>query len=202
MINRSRQDIRSRIIELKRHLVAAMADEQKLYQRYSDADGEANRWRQRADLAVVKGADDLARGALARANHHAARAAQFERQYLEQKGYVERVKTRLRALETGVEEEPLAAVRLPDTAEIEMALARLERQEERAREQRAMIAARAELERDELAEKLAALEQEDRLERQLAELKRRLGKRQGAGDSDGETGRRGEEESPLPEGEA
>ena len=91
MINRSRQDIRSRIIELKRHLVAAMADEQKLYQRYADAGSEADRWRQRAELAVDKGGR-LARGALARANHFAARAAQFEQQYLEQKGYVERMK--------------------------------------------------------------------------------------------------------------
>ncbi|MGI5836023.1 MAG: PspA/IM30 family protein [Chloroflexota bacterium] len=177
MINRSRQDIRSRIIELKRHLVAAMADEQKLYQRCTDAGSEASRWRQRAELAVDKGEDALARGALARANHFAARAAQFEQQYLEQKGYVERMKARLRALEAGVVvEEPVAVVQLPDVSELEKNAERLEQMEERAREQRAMLAAWAELERDELSEKLAALEREDQLERQLAELKQRLGR--------------------------
>lgn len=175
MINRSRRDIRSQIVELKRHLVAAMADEQKLYQRYADAGSEANRWRQRAELAVGRGVDDLARGALARANQFDANAAQFEQQYLEQKRYVERMKARLRALESGVMEEPLEAVRLPDVAELERNLAHLEQQEERAREQRARFAAWAELERDELSEKLAALEREDQLERQLSELKSKMG---------------------------
>jgi len=176
MIIRSRQDVRSQIIELKRLLVSAIADEQKLYQRYSDADGEANRWKKRAEIAVGKGADDLAMGALARANQYASRAAEFERQYLEQKGYVERLKARLRALETGVGEPTSIVAGCSKRAEIALeALERMERREERAREQRAMFAAIAELERDELAEKLAALEQEDQLERQLIELKRRLG---------------------------
>lgn len=176
MINRSHQDIRSQIVELKRHLIAAMADEQKLYQRHSDANSEAARWRERAELAVGKGMNDLARSALARASEWAARAADFERQYLEQKGYVEQMKARLRALETGVLERPPTTASPPDTLELERTLARLERQEERTREERARLAAWAELERDELAEKLAALEREDQLERQLAELKQRLGK--------------------------
>ncbi len=175
MIDRGRQEIRSRTLELRRHLVTAMADEQRLYQRYSEASRESARWRQRAELAVSKGMDDLARGALARSNEHAARAAEFERQYLEQKGYVERMKARLRELEAGRGLAPTPAVAPPDVVELERNLARLERQAERAREQRALLAAWAELERDELAEKLAALEREDQLERQLAELKQRLG---------------------------
>lgn len=162
-------EARSQSTELKRHLATAMEDEQKLYQRYFDAEKEVSRWRQRAEFAVVRGEEELARGALERSNRHAARAAEYHRQYLEQKGYVESMKSRLRQMETGLRPRPAVEV-----ADIERSLRELDRLEIRAREDRAMLSAWMELERDELAEKLAALEREDQLDRQLAELKLRL----------------------------
>jgi len=175
MIDHSPQDIRSRVAALKRHLVAAMADEQRLYQRYSDAGREAERWRQRAELAAAKGADDLAREALERAGKLAAASQQSHEQYLEQKGHVERMKTRLMELERLARELPAALTRPVDMEKLERALSHLERWEERAREERARLATMVELERDEVAEKLAALEREAQLEQQLAELKCKLG---------------------------
>lgn len=175
MSNQGLHEIRSQLTELKRLLVAAMADEQRLYQRHSEANREAERWRQRAELAVGRGSDDLARAALARSNGFRDRAAEFHRQYLEQKGYVERMKVRLLELEARGLERPVPLLRAPQVERLERSLAQLERWEGRAREERAMLAAWAELERDELAEKLAALEQETQLEQQLAELKRKLG---------------------------
>ncbi len=174
MIDRSRQEVRSKKLELRQHLVAAITDEQRLYQRHTDAVREAERWHQRAKLALGKGLEDLAREALVRANQHSARATDFERQYLEQKSYVERTKSRLRALESGV--QPVSQLRPSSNPKVERSLARLEQQEERAREERARLAALAELERDPLSERLAELEREDLLERQLAELKQKLGR--------------------------
>src|SRR5665811_274996 len=101
-------ETRSQLPELKRHLAAAVADEQRLYQRYFEADREAGRWRRRAELAVSRRDDDLARGALGRANRYAAHAEEHHRQYLEQKGYIESMKVRLRDLEVGALPRPVA----------------------------------------------------------------------------------------------
>ncbi|MGE5620492.1 MAG: PspA/IM30 family protein [Sphingomonadaceae bacterium] len=158
-------EVRSRLPEAKRSLMAAIADEQMMYQRYVESDREADKWRRRAELALSKGDEELARAALARAREHCARASQFQQQFLEQKGYVETMKGRLRALESGI------APHLPDLGRVPAAEGLWETD---ATETRARLAARAELERDELAEKLEALEREDLLERQLAELKRRM----------------------------
>jgi phage shock protein A len=169
-------ETRSQLTELKRHLATAVADEQRLYQRYFEADQEAGRWRRRAEFAVSRGEDGLARGALERANRHAANAEEHRRGYLEQKQYVESMKGRLRDLEIGVPPRRVVLLPPPSPLEAERSLRRLEQLEERAWEERARLAAWLELERDELAERIAALEREDQLERQLAELKRKLGR--------------------------
>ncbi len=168
-------DIRSQLVDLKRHLVAVMADEQRLYQRHVEATREAERWRRRAELAVYRGIDDLSRAALERSQKHSAEASRYYQEYLEQKEYVERMKARLLDLEIRAREGPTFS-RPVDISPVERSLAHLDRWEDRAREARARLAARAELERDEVAEKLAALERESQLEQQLADLKRKLGK--------------------------
>ncbi len=175
MVKQEIQDVRSRLVELRRLLAASMTDEQRLYQRQVEEDREADRWRRRAELAAGKGEDDLSRGALERAGRHAARAAELRIQYLRQKEYVEGMKARLMDLETRARALPSVVSPPADTFRLERTLTRLQRQEERAQEQRARLAAYAELERDEVAEKLAALEREAQLERQLVELKTRLG---------------------------
>jgi phage shock protein A len=174
MANREAEDARSSLPELRRMLAASMADEQRLYQRYTEEGLEADRWRARAELAVSRGDDELARAALERAGLHGARSREHHAQYLDQKAYVEDMKARLLGLEIRAR-SPLPASVPVDFGKVERTLARLHRQEERAAEERARLAALAELERDEVAEKLAALEREDRLERQLAELKAKLG---------------------------
>ncbi len=186
-----RQDARSQLTDLKRRLVVMIADEQRLYQHHLEAAREAERWKRRAELALGRGIDDLSRAALERSNKHAAESERYRQHYLEQKGHVERMKSRLLALEIRARAGVTLSA-LPDTAAVERNLAYLDRFDERAREERARLAAQAELERDELAEKLAAMEREDRLERQLAELKRRY---QAQGTSDKETGRQGDGET-------
>lgn len=170
------QDVRSQLIELRGFLARAITDEQKLYQRYSESLREADRWRRRSELAVGKGANDLARNALERMDRYSARAAEHYEQYLEQKGYVERMKQRLRALEIQAQSGSPVAPRGADMWRIEGGLARLAEQGERASDERRRLAAWAEMERDELAEKLAKLERETQLEQQLDELKRKLGR--------------------------
>ena len=166
------EDMQARIVELRRLLVASMADEQRLYQRFAEARREADRWRARATLAATRGMDDLARAALERSAEQEARASEHHLQYLEQKTRVQGMKSRLLNVEAGLGS---ARPRITaDPAKAERILARLHQQEERAEEQRSRLAALVELERDEVAEQLAAMEREDRLDRQLAELKANL----------------------------
>ncbi len=168
------QDARSQGADLKRRLVAAIADEQRLYHRYNEATREAARWAARADLAHAHGSEELSRAALGRSRRHESEAVRYHQEYLEQKAHVERMKTRLMELESGIVGGGRLGVQAVGFPGLEPNLSRTRRFEERAREERARLAAQAELERDELAEKLTALEREDRLERELAELKRKL----------------------------
>lgn len=176
MTNPGVQDARSQLQELKRQIVAQMGTEERIYRRYMEADREADRWRGRARLAVNRDDENLARAALARSARYEAEAAEFRRQYLEQKGHVEGMTSLLASLESRPAGTPARATRPLEMARLERNLLELDRQRERAAEQRARAAAWAELERDELAEKLDALERADRLDRQLAEMKERLGR--------------------------
>jgi phage shock protein A len=174
MVSNEVLDIRSRLTELRRLLAASMTDEQRLYQRQADANREAERWRQRAELAAGKGADDLTRAALERAARHEARASELRLEFLWQKAHVEEMKSRLFGLETRIRAVPSRLAPPVDTGRLERTLSRLQRQEEQARDERARLVAFVELERDEVAEKLAVLERETLIEQQLSELKRRL----------------------------
>jgi len=165
--------------ELKRMLVRAIADEQRLFQRHSEAMREADRWRRRVELALSKGESDLAGAALVRWEGLVAHASRVEREYQAQRAHVERMKEMLRELETAT--PPVPAAPAPRAVEPRR-LAAVERREGAAWVDGTRLAAAwADLERDELAERLEALEREDLLERQLRELKQRLGRIGGQG---------------------
>jgi len=74
-------------------------DEQRLYQRNTEATRESDAGREGPSWPE-SGLRDLARAALERSARHAAQAAQYLQQYLEQKQYVEHMKIRLLDLET------------------------------------------------------------------------------------------------------
>ena len=61
-------DMNSQLMQVKTQVAASIADEMKLQQRYQENQQKANDWQQKAELAVEKGQDDLAREALARRN--------------------------------------------------------------------------------------------------------------------------------------
>lgn len=175
MANVRVEDVRTSLSEIRRLLAGSMLNEQRLYQRFSEASREADRWRHRAALAASRSADDLARAALERSAEHEARASEYHLHYLEQKAHVEAMKARLVALEAQSRLGPLPRRSTAEWARLDSTIERLRAQEGRIADERAKLAAIAELERDEVAERLAALEREDRLERELAELKSKLG---------------------------
>src|ERR671930_982827 len=74
-------DMNNQLLQVKTQVAASIADEKMLYQRYQDNEAKAVDWQQRAELAVEKGQDDLAREALSRRNAFQQTAEGFREQY-------------------------------------------------------------------------------------------------------------------------
>lgn len=194
MIKQYLIDMHNQLIQVKTQVAAAMADEQKLYQRYLDAQNQATDWQHKAELAVQKGQDDLAKEALGRRNSFQETADGFKAQYDEQKKEVDILKSSLQQLEGKIQEAEtkkdllIARSHVADTQNLVHATTDklndgsafdgFDRMEDKVRQKEAMAQASAELERDPLEDKFAALEKNDDLDRQLAELKQ---KAQGGG---------------------
>ncbi|HVA24359.1 MAG TPA: PspA/IM30 family protein [Chloroflexota bacterium] len=187
MIKQYLIDMHNQLIQVKTQVAAAMADEQKLYQRYMDAQNQSNDWQHKAELAVQKGDDDLAKQALQRRNSFQETADGFKAQYDEQKKEVDVLKDSLSKLEAKIQEAEtkkdllIARSHVADTQNLvhattdrlnsTSAFDGFDRMEDKVRQKEAMASASDELERDPLEDKFAALEKTDDLDRQLAELK-------------------------------
>ncbi len=187
-------DMNNQLIQVKTQVAASIADEQKLYQRAQENQALANDWHRKAELAVSKNADDLAREALQRFNSYQQIADGFQKQYTDQKGQVEALKSALNQLQAKIEEaqrkkdlliarahtakatqqihETLAGV----NASGSNALASFQRMEEKVSDQEARAKAAIELDHDATDDRFAALEHDDAVDTQLAALKAKLGK--------------------------
>lgn len=190
MIKQYLIDMQNQLIQVKTQVAAAMADEQKLYQRYLDAQNQATEWQHKAELAVQKNADDLAKEALGRRNSFQETADGFKTQYDEQKKEVDLLKDSLNKLEAKIQEAEtkkdllLARAHVADTQQMvsaaqghvadRSAFEGFERMEDKVRQKEAMAQATAELGKDDLEDKFAALEKDDQLDAQLAELKQKV----------------------------
>ncbi len=190
MIKQYLIDMHNQLIQVKTQVAAAMADEQKLYQRYMDAQNQATDWQHKAELAVQKNEDDLAKQALQRRNSFQETADGFKAQYDEQKKEVEILKDSLSKLEAKIQEAEtkkdllLARARVADTQQMvanttdhlhdQSAFQGFERMEDKVRQKEAMASASAQLDHDPLEDKFAQLEKNDDLDRQLADLKSKV----------------------------
>ena len=187
MIKQYLIDMHNQLIQVKTQVAAAMADEQKLYQRYMDAQNQATDWQHKAELAVQKGDDELAKEALQRRNSFQQTSDGFKAQYDEQKKEVDVLKDSLQKLEAKIQEAEtkkdllIARSHVADTQNLVHATTDrindgsafdgFDRMEDKVRQKEAMAAASAQLDHDPLEDKFAELEKTDDLDRQLAELK-------------------------------
>jgi phage shock protein A len=182
-------DMNSQLLQVKTQVAASIADEKQLYQRYQDNQDKANEWQRKAELAVERGQDDLAREALLRRNAFQQTADGFKHQYDEQAKQVAVLKDALHALEAKINEaetkkDLLIARSRRAKAETQIrttlsgldtsgAMAGLERMEEKVNREEARASALAELDHDTVDQRFALLETESEVDRQLAELKAR-----------------------------
>ena len=189
MIRQILIDMNNQLLQVKTQVAAAIADEKRLYQRYQENQEKSSEWERKAELAIDKGNDELAKEALARRNSYAESAQGFRQQWEEQSTQVKLLKDALHQLQRKIEEaeakkDLLIARSRRAKAETNIretlagigktsATSEFERMEERVSQEEARAKAMAELETDTLDSQFANLEHEDSLDRDLAALKAR-----------------------------
>src|SRR5919201_2562212 len=97
-------DMRSQLLQATNQVAASIADEKQLYQRYQDNQDKAAEWQRKAELAVERSQDDLAREAPQRRNAFQQTADDFKHQYEGQAKQVAILKDALHELEAKLEE--------------------------------------------------------------------------------------------------
>jgi phage shock protein A len=96
--------MRQQLVEAKRQVAVAIADEKRLGAQLEAELEQVGEWGRRATMAVQKGEDDLAREALQRKADHEQIAIGYKKQWDAQKASTENLKNALRALSQKIEE--------------------------------------------------------------------------------------------------
>jgi len=96
--------MRQQLVEAKREVAVAIADEKRLGAQLEAELEQVREWEGRATMAVQKGEDDLAREALRRKADHEQIAIGYKKQWDAQKASTENLKNALRALSQKIEE--------------------------------------------------------------------------------------------------
>ncbi len=97
-------EMQQQLVEAKKAVAVAIADEKKLQKQYVAETDKAKEWERKAMVAVRAGDDNLARQALGRKQEHENISTQFQQQWIQQKQAVEKLKDALRLLNNKIEE--------------------------------------------------------------------------------------------------
>jgi phage shock protein A len=104
MLNQLIIEMNEQLIESKKAVAMAIADEKKLEREKDNQCTQAQEWEKKAMLAVNAGKDDLAKEALLRKQEYDRAAAEYQKQWEAQKASVDRLKESLRELQNKIEE--------------------------------------------------------------------------------------------------
>jgi phage shock protein A len=104
MLNQVLLEMQQQLVDAKKSVAVAIADEKKLHKQYNVELEKAKEWERKAMVAVRAGDDDLARQALVRKQEHDTISAQFQQQWIAQKQAVDKLKDALRLLNNKIEE--------------------------------------------------------------------------------------------------
>lgn len=104
MLNQMIIDMNEQLIESKKAVAMAIADEKRLEREVMENKAKADEWEKKAVLAVRANRDDLAKEALLRKQEHESYVGQLATQLQAQKESVEKLKESLRQLQTKIEE--------------------------------------------------------------------------------------------------
>lgn len=180
-------DLENQFLQVKTQVAIGIADQHVMQKKQAEHDAQAADWTRRAELAIDKGEDDLARAALSRAMSCRHSAESYARQAADHVAHVEHLKTALRQLEQKLEESRARSDLLitqhrraralrkttaaHHTAGTASRAATLRRVQDRVSHDEAVEKALSELSAGDIEKRLAALAEDDEVERLLAELK-------------------------------
>src|SRR5579863_850999 len=189
MIKQVILDMQNQLLQVKTQVAIAIADQHLLMKKEKENQDVAVDWVRKAELAVDKGQDDLARAALERSMTAKSMAASFAEQVADQTAQVENLKTALRKLELKLQEAQnksdvlIAQHRrsraLSKASDAQMKIgdgskaAAFDRVKDKVQRAEAVGHAKAALAEDSIEDRLAALEKNDHVEKLLAEIKSR-----------------------------
>ncbi|MDR0623955.1 MAG: PspA/IM30 family protein [Treponema sp.] len=104
MLNQLIIEMNDQLIESKKAVAMAIADEKKLEREKDNQEAQSKEWERKAMLAVQAGKDDLAKEALLRKQEYDKAALEYQKQWEAQKGSVDKLKESLRELQGKIEE--------------------------------------------------------------------------------------------------
>jgi phage shock protein A len=191
MIKQVILDMQNQLLQVKTQVAIAIADQHLLEKKQKENEDKVAEWMRKADLCVEKKEDDLARASLRRAESYRELKENFMQQVADQKAQVENLKSALRQLEQKLTEaegkaDVLMAQQRRARAVGKASDARLasgdgsntaafDRMKHKVARSEAVSQAKSEIAGENIDDRLAALEKEDRIEQLLAELKGKRG---------------------------
>ncbi len=104
MLNQLITDMNQQLIDVKKSVAAAIADEKRIERQMNEQLSKSADWESRAVLALKAGKEDLAREALTRKKESDDYADQYKQQWESQHQAVSKLKTHLRGLQQKIEE--------------------------------------------------------------------------------------------------
>lgn len=184
-------DMQNQLIQVKTQVAVAIADQHLLEKKLKENEQARAEWMHKAELAVEKGKDELARAAAERVLSHEQMRQSFAEQLEDQKLQVENLKSALRKLEQKLVEaqaksdllvsQHRRARALSKATEARAAMgsatstAAFVRMRNKVVREEAVSQAKAELESGNLHEQLLALGKDEQIDRLLEQIKARKG---------------------------
>ena len=104
MLNQLIIEMQGQLLESKKAVALAIADEKKLERELANQETQAQELEKKAMLAIRAGKDDLAKEALLRKQEYDNASAEYRKQWEIQKASVEKLKESLRELQNKIEE--------------------------------------------------------------------------------------------------
>jgi phage shock protein A len=191
MIKQVILDMQNQFLQVKTQVAIAIADQHLLEKKKQESADKVAEWMRKAELAVDKKEDDLARASLLRVESYRELSENFTQQVADQRAQVENLKTALRQLEQKLAEaEAKADVLIAKqrraravgkASDARMAsgdgskAAAFDRMKRKVAHSEALSQAKSEIAADNIEDRLAALEKQDRIEQLLVELKSKRG---------------------------
>jgi phage shock protein A len=187
MIKQVILDMENQLLQLKTQVAVSIADQHMLEKRQEENAAKAAEWLRKAELAIDRGQDDLARAAIERHKSCERTAASFEEQVADQRTQVAALKAALGKLEQKLAEahaksdlllaQHRRARTLGRAADAQLAIGgpspsrTFDRMQHQVARNEAVSQAKAAMLADDLDDRFERLERDDEVDQMLAELK-------------------------------